>query len=174
MPRIEDIRYSKYPFIVAKYWSDSDEVLLRVYIHSDELLEMLVGALRLTGDPDTHRSQNGLQLLASSGDILLYLESKQAEAHPETRNGMAELELFVHGFLENWTLFSGLGLENLFTDEELALLGYTENCCLHQELQEISHAFHKSCENSAEDGDQDQTDTDHPLHPIVSASDTNP
>lgn len=53
MPGVGDARYANYPFIIAKYWSDNDQLLLRVSIHSESLLDTVVCALDSEGDPDT-------------------------------------------------------------------------------------------------------------------------
>lgn len=122
MPEIEDSQYSNYPFIIARYWSDDDQVLLRIFIHSKLLLEMLADALHLD-NPETLRSQDGLNLLPFWGDLQIYLEKKRLEmawafelephgleGHSsasvvQLQNEVAELDLLVHGYLENYDIF---------------------------------------------------------------------
>lgn len=163
MPSMDDARYSKYPFIVARYRSYDNQMPLRVFIHSELLLEMIVEALHLSGDPDTLRSQNGLQLLHYWADLRIYLEQKRLEIawvlelEPhclenlsptsssviQLRDKIAELELLVHGFLENDDILSEIGLDILYKDGLLTLEHYNAIDNIHQDLGDIWCAFHE-------------------------------
>lgn len=137
MPYIDDERYANYPFIVAKYLDRDGQTLLRVFINSKPLLQILVNALNLGCDPNTLQNLNGLDFLPFRDDLYIYLEEKKSQICSEvdmvsSRNldiasessfpgilledGIAELELLVHGFLKNHVIFPGQGLHSPYDD----------------------------------------------------------
>ncbi|KAI5838876.1 hypothetical protein DFP73DRAFT_635120 [Morchella snyderi] len=113
---------------------------------------MIVKALGLRGGLDMYMRQNGLHLLRAWHDLRLYLD-KRRDTDKITKQTtvfhqeIAELELLVYGFLENWDILSAVGVGTLLEQGWITSRHYdaiNERMSVHRKLDHLADGFHRA------------------------------